>query len=132
MDRFSKMIHLIPTNTSLLSLGLVEIYKKEIWQIHGILRRIIRDRGPQFASKFMKELCNALEIERNLFMAYHPQTDGQTERINQEIKTYLQSFINYRQNDWVKWLLMAKFHYNDKTHLVTGQMLFFLNYGIHP
>jgi transposase InsO family protein len=89
MDRFSKMIHLIPTTTSLLSLGLAEIYKKEIWRIHGILRRIISNRGPQFASKFMKELCNALEIKRNLSTTYHPQTDSQTERINQEIKTYL-------------------------------------------
>jgi hypothetical protein len=95
VDRFSKMIHLIPTTTSLLSLGLAEIYKKEIWRIHGILRRIISDRGPQFALKFMKELCNALGIERNLSMAYHPQMDGQTERINQEIETYLRSFINY-------------------------------------
>jgi hypothetical protein len=53
-----------------LSLGLVEIYKKEIWRIHGIPRRIISNRGPQFALKFMKELCNALGIERNLSMAY--------------------------------------------------------------
>jgi transposase InsO family protein len=78
-----------------LPLRLAEIYKKEIWRIHGILRRIISNRGPQFASKFMKELCNVLGIERNLSMAYHRQTDGQTERINQDIKTYLQSFINY-------------------------------------
>jgi transposase InsO family protein len=99
VDRFSKMIHLIPTITSLSSLGLVEIYKKEIWRIHGILRRIISNRGPQFASKFMKKLCNALGIKRNLSMAYHPQTDGQTERINQEIETYLWSFINYQQNN---------------------------------
>jgi hypothetical protein len=89
VDRFSKMIHLIPTTTSLLPLRLAEIYKKEIWRIHGILRRIISNRGPQFASKFMKELCNALGIERNLSTAYHPQMDGQTERINQEIETYL-------------------------------------------
>jgi hypothetical protein len=95
VDRFSKMIHLIPTTTSLSSLRLAEIYKKEVWRIHGIPRRIISDRGPQFASKFMKELCNVLGIERNLSTAYHPQTDSQTKRINQEIKTYLQSFINY-------------------------------------
>jgi ribosomal protein L36 len=95
VDRFSKMIHLIPTTTSLSSLGLAEIHKKEIWRIHGIPRRIISDRGPQFASKFMKELCNALGIKRNLSTAYHPQTDSQTERINQEIETYLRSFINY-------------------------------------
>jgi transposase InsO family protein len=95
MDRFSKMIHLISTTTSPLSLRLVEIYKKEIWRIHGIPRRIISDRGPQFASKFMKELCNALGIERNLSTAYHPQMDRQTERINQEIETYLRSVVNY-------------------------------------
>jgi hypothetical protein len=95
VDRFSKMIHLIPTTTSLSSLRLAEIYKKEIWRIHGIPRRIISNRGPQFALKFMRELCNALGIERNLSTAYHPPTDGQTEKINQEIKTYLQSFINY-------------------------------------
>jgi transposase InsO family protein len=95
VDRFSKMIHLIPTTTSLSSLRLAEIYKKEIWRIHGILRRIISDWGPQFALKFMKELCNALGIEWNLSTAYHPQTDSQTKRINQEIETYLQSFINY-------------------------------------
>jgi hypothetical protein len=89
VDRFSKMIHLIPTTTALSSLRLAEIYKKEIWRIHGIPRRIISDKGPQFASKFMKELCNTLGIERNLSMAYHPQMDGQTERINQEIETYL-------------------------------------------
>jgi transposase InsO family protein len=83
------MIHLIPTTTSLLSLRLVEIYKKEIWRIHGIPRRIISDRGPQFASKFMKKLSNALGIKQNLSTAYHPQTDGQTKRINQEIETYL-------------------------------------------
>jgi transposase InsO family protein len=86
------MIHLIPTTTSLSSLRLAEIYKKEIWRTHGIPRRIISNRGPQFASKFMKELCNGLGIERNLSTAYHPQTDSQTKRINQEIETYVMSF----------------------------------------
>ena len=132
VDRFSKMIHLIPTTTSLSSTGLAELYKSGIWRLHGIPRRIISDRGPQFASKFMKELCNALGIERNLSTAYHPQTDGQTERINQEIETYLRSFVNYRQDDWVKWLPMAEFHYNDKAHSANGQTPFFLIYGSHP
>jgi transposase InsO family protein len=95
VDRFSKMIHLIPITTSLSSTDLAKIYKKEVWHIPRIPRRIISDRGPQFASKFMKELCNTLGIEQNLSTAYQPQTDGQTERINQEIKPYLQVFINY-------------------------------------
>ena len=63
VDRFTKMIHLIPSNTSLTSSELAKIYKNQIWRIHGIPRRIISDRGPQFTSKFMKELCTALGIE---------------------------------------------------------------------
>jgi hypothetical protein len=132
VDRFSKMIHLIPTTTSLSSSDLAEMYKQEIWRLHGIPHRIISDRGPQFASRFMESLCKALGIQRNLSTAYHPQTDGQTERINQEVETYLRAFINYRQDDWTKWLPMAEFHYNDKTHAATGQTPFMLNYGLHP
>src|SRR5262249_29309469 len=61
-----------------------------------------------------------------------PQTDGQTERMNQEIETYLRSFVNYRQNDWCSWLPTAEFHYNDKVHSASKQSPFFLNYGFHP
>jgi hypothetical protein len=132
VDRFSKMIHLIPTMTSLSSTRLGKIYKKEIWHILRIPRRIISDRGPQFSSKFMKELCNTLGIERNLSTAYHPQTDGQMERINQEVKTYLRAFLNYQQNNWAKWLPTAEFQYNDKAHSTTKNSPFFLNYGLHP
>ena len=132
VDKFSKMIHLIPTTTTLTSAALAKLYRDKVWRIHGIPRRIISDRGPQFASKFMKELCNALGIERNLSTAYHPQTDGQTERINQEVEAYLRNFVNYRQNDWADWLSMAEFHYNDKTHSATKNTPFFLTYGVHP
>ncbi|KAF7762552.1 hypothetical protein Agabi119p4_9145 [Agaricus bisporus var. burnettii] len=82
VDRFSKMIHLVPTTTSLTSTDLVKIYKEEVWRYHGIPKRIISDRGPQFASKFMESLCDALGIEQNLSTAYHPQMDGQTEQMN--------------------------------------------------
>jgi len=64
--------------------------------------------------------------------AYHPQTDGQTERMNQEIKQYFRLFINYRQNDWFDWLSTAEFSYNDKVHSSTGSSPFFINYGRHP
>ena len=80
----------------------------------------------------MKDLCTLLGIERNPSTAYHPITDGQTERINQEIEQYLRIFINERQNDWADWLSMAQFAYNDKVHSSTGHSPFFLNYGRHP
>jgi len=64
-----------------------------------IPQKVISDRGPQFVSRFMKELCSRLGVERNPLTTYHPQTDGQTERINQELKQYLKLYYNYRQND---------------------------------
>ena len=62
----------------------------------------------------MKDLYQLLGIEGNPFTAYHPQTDGQTECINQEIEQYLRVYINFRQNDWLEWLSIVEFLYNDK------------------
>jgi len=90
------------TTTSISSNEVARIYQNNIWKIHGIPKKIISDRGPQFASTFMGELYKALGIKRAISMAYHPQTDGQTERINQEIEVFLRHYINYRQDDWTK------------------------------
>jgi len=94
-----KMIHLKATTTNISSEGIAKIYRDDIWKLHGIHRKILSDRGPQFASKFMKEFTKALGIKRQLSMAYHLQTDGQMERINQEIGTFLQHYMNYQQDD---------------------------------
>ena len=132
VDRFSKMIRLRAVNTTLSSEELGDIYRDDIWRQHGIPRRIISDRGPQFASKFMAELCRATGTQRNLSTAYHPQTDGQTERINQEVEAYLRNVINHAQDNWKKWLSTAEFQYNDKTHSATGHSPFQIVYGRHP
>jgi hypothetical protein len=129
VDRFSKMIRLFPTETTLSLGGLAKIYQDEIWKLHGIPKQIISDRGPQFASRFMKELCDAIGIKRNLSTAYHPQTDGQTEHINREVETFLRHYVNYSQDNWNDTLSSAEFQYNDKTHTTTEQSPFFLNYG---
>ena len=70
--------------------------------------------------------------KRKLSTAYYPQTDGQTERINQEIGTFLRHYMNYQQDDWMDWLATAEFSYNDKKHAATGKTLFELNFGRHP
>jgi len=75
--------------TNIFSEGIAKIYRDEIWKLHRVLRKILSNRGPQFALKFMEELMKALETKRMLSMIYHPQTDSQTERINQEIGTFL-------------------------------------------
>ena len=80
----------------------------------------------------MKNLYQLLGIESNPSIAYHPQTDEQTECINQEIKQYLRVYINFKQNNWSEWLSIAKFSYNDKIQTSTGHSPFFVNYGCHP
>jgi len=83
-----------------ISLGeIAKIYRDEIWKLHGIPKKILNNRGPQFASIFMEELTKLLETKRMLSIAYHLQSDRQTERINQEIEMFLQHYINYQQDD---------------------------------
>jgi len=132
VDRFTKMIRLKATTTNLSSEGVAKIYRDEIWKIYGIPKTILSNRGPQFASKFMENLTRVLGTKRKLSTAYHPQTDGQTERINQEIETFLRHYVNYQQDNWTEWLATAEFSYNDKKHMTIGKTLFKLNFGRHP
>jgi len=89
----------------------------------------VLDRGPQFAAELTKELNRMLGIKTKLSIAFHPQTDGQTERINQELEQYLQFFIENRQKDWPEWLAAAEFAINNKVHMATKVSPFIANYG---
>jgi len=80
----------------------------------------------------MEEFMRVLGITRQLSTAYHLQTDSQTERINQEIGTFLWYYVNYQQNNWTEWLAAMEFQYNDKRHAATGRTLFKLNFRRHP
>ena len=88
---------------------MAKLYQDYIWKIHGLPRIIISDRGPQFAAAMTSYLCKSLGIKRNLSSAYHPRTDGQTERSHQETETFLRHYINHHQNDWSEWLAIAEF-----------------------
>jgi len=132
VDWFMKMIRLKATTMNVSSEGIVKIDRDNIWKLHGIPRKILSDRGPQFASKFMEEFTKALGTKRQLSMAYHLQTDGQMERINQEIGTFLRHYVNYQQDNWTNWLATVEFQYNDKKHIAMGKTPFELNFGRHP
>src|SRR6202008_1417822 len=89
-------------------------------------------RGSAFARKFWGELCRNLGVSRRLSTAFHPQTDGQTERQNQSMEQYLRAYVNYQQDDWVDFLPLAEFAYNNSVNATTGMTPFFANYGMHP
>ena len=85
-DRFSKMSHFVVMTEKTTAEGLVRLFRDNVWKLHGLPESVILDRGPQFAAGMTKELNKMLGIETKLSMAYHPETDGQTERTNQELE----------------------------------------------
>jgi len=114
VDWLTKMVHFIPTTEKTSAEGLARLFRDNVWKLHGLPESIISDRGSQFVAGLMRELNRMLEIESKLLMAFHPQTDGQTERVNQELEQYLRMFINHRQEQWPECLGTAEFAYNNK------------------
>jgi hypothetical protein len=132
VDRLGKRIHIMPTTTEVNSKGIVDIWLERVWSQHGLSEGVISDWGPQFVSKFMKAVFRLLGIQSLASTAFHPQTDGQTERINQEIELFLRAFVNERQDDWAKLLPMVEFAYNNHVHSSMQQTLFFTAHSEHP
>ncbi|SAM81822.1 uncharacterized protein UBRO_20619 [Ustilago bromivora] len=98
----------------------------------GIPDHMVSDRGRQFILKAWKEFAKTMGAKHLLSMAYHPQTDGQTERVNQVVKQYLQMYCNYQQDDWAVLLHTAVFVYNNMVHTSIGISPFFTCYGWNP
>ena len=95
VDKLTKMVHFIPTMEKTSAEGLARLFRDNVWKLHRLPESIISDRGPQFATGLMRELNEMLGIKTKLSTAFHPQTDGQTERMNQELEQYLRMFIDH-------------------------------------
>ena len=127
-DRLSKMTHFVATMEETSAEGLARLFWDNVWKLHGLPESVVLDRGPQFAAELTKELNRMLGIKTKLSTVFHPQTDGQTERMNQEVEQYLRFFIEHRQKDWLEWLAMAEFAINNKVHTATKTSPFMANY----
>ena len=103
-----------------------------MWKLYGLPKSIISDREPQFAAGLIKELNGILEIKSKMSTTFNSQTDGQIERVNQELEQYLRMFIDHKQEQWPDWLGTAEFAYNNKVHSSTKTSLFKANYGQDP
>ena len=132
VDSVTKRAHFIPTNTTVSALGSARLYLRNVWKLHGLPDKMLSDRGPQFIAEFTRELYRLLGIKLATSTAYHPQTDGQTERVNQELEQYIRLFVNERQNDWDDLLPLAEFQYNNHVHSSTQQTPFMLDTGRNP
>jgi inorganic pyrophosphatase len=133
VDRFTKMAHFIPLHKDQKKAEhLVKIFAREIWRFHGIPTDMISDRDSRFTSTEWKQFLGILGIRPRMSTSFHPQTDSQTEPINQTIEAYLWSFINYEMDNWVGLLPMAEFTYNNSVTQATWMSPFYANYGWHP
>ena len=131
-NHFSKMAHFIATTKRTSAKGLTRLFQDHVWKLYRLPESVISDRGVQFVAGMMKKLNNLLGIQTKLLMAYHPQMDSQTERMNQELEQYLRIFINHRQEQWPDWLGTVEFVYNNKVHTATKTSPFKINYGQDP
>ncbi|MBW0563206.1 hypothetical protein O181_102921, partial [Austropuccinia psidii MF-1] len=121
VDKFSKMAVFIPTMSSITQLDLSHLFFKNIFSKNGLPSSIVSDRGPLFVSSFWNNLCHQLKISGDLSTAYHSETDGQTERVNQILGQYIWIYVSYHQDDWNTWLPLAKFAYKNSDHSSTKQ-----------
>jgi transposase InsO family protein len=132
IDRLTKGRHLVPCLSTVDAKDLADLFLQHVFRLHGIPESIVSDRGPQFAAAFWGRLCDRLGIDRKLSTAFHPETDGQTERANSVMEQYLRAHVSYLQDDWAKWLPLAEFAANNQASESTGVSPFFGLHGYDP
>ena len=119
VDSVLKWAHFIPIHTMVTAEGAARLFLHQVWKLHGLPKCVILDHGPQFVACFTKELYCLLGIKLASSIAWHPQTNGQTEHINQELDQYLWLFVNKQQDNWYDLLPMAEFQHNNHVHSTT-------------
>ena len=132
VNRLTKQRHFVPCRATVDVKDLVELFITQILPHHGLPNTIVSNRGPQFVAAFWKRLCKRLGIDPRYSTAFHPETDGQTERINAVMEQFLRSHVSYLQEDWSKWLPIAEFTTYNHASETTGMSLFFALYGFDP
>jgi transposase InsO family protein len=119
-------------HTTINAKGTALLFLKEVWKHHGMPQVVVSDRGPQFVARFTHELYKLLGIKLAMLTAYHPQTDGQMEHVNQVLEGYLRTFTSRPQDDWDNLLPTGEFQYNNSKHSSTQQTPFMVDTGRHP
>ncbi|MBW0505333.1 hypothetical protein O181_045048 [Austropuccinia psidii MF-1] len=129
VDRFSNMEIFIPTYSTITSFDLAQIFIIHVFSKHGLPVSIVSDRDFLFFSSFWTQLCQKLNILRDISTSFHPETNVQTERLNHILEQYLWMYVGYHQDNWNIWLPLAKFSYNNEQHSLTKHSPFFTIYG---
>ncbi|KAJ3684341.1 hypothetical protein LUZ61_013505 [Rhynchospora tenuis] len=132
VDRFSKYGHFIALSHPYSASEVAQSFLDNVYKLHGLPHNIISDRDPIFTSSFWKELMNKIGIQLNMSTAYHPQSDGQTERLNQCLEQYLRCMAFEQQKKWCRWLPLAEYWYNTSFQQSLNTSPFQALYGYPP
>jgi len=132
VDRLSKQGIFIPTVDEITAQDLANLFVLHVFSKHGVPSHVTCDRGSEFISHFFRSLGKALDMKIHFTSGYHPEGDGQTERLNQTLEQYLRIFSNYQQDNWSRLLPLGEFAYNNAPAASTGVSPFFANKGYHP
>jgi hypothetical protein len=132
VDRYTKMAHYVPCQKTIDAEHLADHIMDRIIGHYGVPEGIVTDRGSVFTSNYWSNICYYLKVQRKLSTAFHPQTDGQTERQNQTLEAYLRAYCNEQKDDWAERLWMAEFAYNNSQHSSTHMTPFRALYGYEP
>lgn len=131
IDKFSKYGHFIPISHPYTVLSIAQVYLDNVYKLHGLPTVMISDRDRVFTSVVWQELFRLTETTLNMSSSYHPQTDGQTERLNQCLETYLRCLVQACPNKWAQWLSLVEYWYNTTYHSALKSTPFEVLYG-HP
>jgi len=132
VDSFTKYGHFIPLRHPFTAAGVAKAFMFHVYRLHGLPSVIISDRDRIFTSQLWQELFHLADVSLHMSSSYHPQSDGQTECLNQTLETFLRYFVNACPAKWSSWLDLAEFWYNTKTHSATGFSSFEALYGHSP
>lgn len=129
VNRFSRFSYFIPVKQSLTAQQLAVVFNENILKLYRLPKSVVSDRDKLFTSDFWKEFFKMQGTRLQMSTTYHPQTNGQTESVNQYLESYLQCFCSTKQKEWVKWLSWAQFWHNTNWHSITGFSPYEVVYG---
>jgi hypothetical protein len=132
VDRLTKMVHFVPCKTAISAEELAKMFVHEVWRLHGLPKEIVSDRDPRFTGQFWTEVMRLVGTKQSMSTAFHPQTDGQTERANGILEDMLRAYVSPEQDDWDECLDAAEFAVNNAWQEAVRATPFELNYGHHP
>lgn len=132
VDKFSKYAHFLKLRHPFTALKVAQLYLDNVYKLHGMPLALVSDRDRVFTSHFWQELFKLSGTELRMSSAYHPQSDGQTERVNQCVEGFLRCFVSACPSKWSQWLTLAEFWYNTNYHTSLNKTPFEVLYGHEP